>query len=239
MTGAVECGVFRFGPFRVDLKTQRLYLDQICGSGHVAYSASDASRLVHIARTDITTGSTSILAEGPRDSDPVCTPDAPTLVYTHCADQGNRCFLARKSLNSGQSANLYEIHVSGDFTPAYALSPDGTDVLLSTPPEPGHPYEWTMLIPIDGGVPKKLKLSVAFGGAETFKWAPDGKSILYSRTEGGVGNIWSAAIEGKAPKKLTHFDSDRIFAFDVSPDNRLVIARGNFAIDMVLIKHVK
>jgi serine/threonine protein kinase len=210
-----------------------------CGPGNVVYWATDPKRQSHIARTDITTGSTSILTNGPQDGGPVCTPDASTLVYAHCADQGNRCFLTRKSLQSGQSVNLYEFHIAGDFAPAYAISPDGSSVLLTTMPEPGHPYEWTMLIPMDGGAPKKLKLPIAFGEAELFKWAPDGKSILYSRTEGGVGNIWSAALEDKAPRQLTHFDSDRIFAFDVSPDNRLVIARGSFAIDMVLIKSVK
>jgi hypothetical protein len=206
-----------------------------CGPDHVAYSAVDDSRGFHIARTDIITGSTSILTEG---SGPVCTPNASALVYTDCAE-GNRCFVTRKSLQSGQSVNLYEIHVSGDFSPDYALSPDGTNLLLRTPPEPGHPYEWAMLIPVNGGTPKKLKMPMPLDDVEIFKWAPDGKSILYSRTKGGVGNIWSAEIEGKAPRKLTHFDSDRIFAFDVSPDNRLVIARGNFAIDMVLIKNVK
>ncbi len=207
-----------------------------CGPGHVVYSASDPSRGIHVARTDITTGSTSILTDG---FGPVCTPDASTLVYTGCTEQGNRCFLIRKSLDSGQTVNLYELHFGGDFTPSYTLSPDGTDLLLSTPPEPGHPDEWAMLIPVNGSAPRKLKFPVAFGEAEILKWAPDGKSILYSRTVRGVGNIWSAAIEGKAPRKLTHFDSDTIFAFDVSPDNRLVIARGTFAIDMVLIKNVK
>ncbi len=206
-----------------------------CGPDHVAYSAVDDSRGYHIARTDIITGSTSILTDG---SGPICTPDASTLVYTDC-DPGNRCFLTRKSLPSGQSVNLYELHLSGEFAPDYAISPDGSNVLLTTMLEPGHPYEWAMLIPMDGGAPKRLKMPIAFGEAELFKWAPDGKSILYSRTKGGVSNIWSAALEGKAPSQLTHFDSDRIFAFDVSPDNRLVIARGNFAIDMVLIENVR
>jgi Tol biopolymer transport system component len=160
-----------------------------CGPGHAVYRASDPKRQSHIARTDITTGSTSILTEGPQDSDPVCTPDASTLVYFHCADQDNRCFLTRKSLDSGQSVNLYEIHLSGDFSPALEISPDGTNVVLGTPPEPGHPSEWATLIPVYGGAPKKLKFQVAFGEAEILKWAPDGKSILYSRTEGGVGNI--------------------------------------------------
>ncbi len=125
-----------------------------CGPGHAVYWASDAKRQSHIARTDIVTGSTSILTEGPQDGDPVCTPDAATLVYVHCADQGNRCFLTRKSLETGQSANLYEIHLSGDFSGALAISPDGTNVLLGMTPEPGHPDEWATLIPVNGDTPK-------------------------------------------------------------------------------------
>ena len=210
-----------------------------CGAGHVVYSASDASHLFHVARTDIDTGSTSVLADGPGDSDPVCTPDASMLVYGHCDNQGNRCFLIRKSLDSGQSVNLYEIHAQGDFNSVYAISPDGSSVLLSTPPEPGQPNEWAMLIPVNGDEPKRLKLAIGPGEARLFRWAPDGKSILYPRFEAGVDNIWSAPIGGKPPTKLTHFNSDRILSFDVSPDNRLVIARGTFAIDMVLIKNVK
>jgi len=210
-----------------------------CGTGQVAYVASDPNRLIHIARTDLATGSTSVLAEGPYDTDPVCTPDGSTLIYTHCANQGNGCFLVRKSLDSGSPVDLYEIHVSGDFTPYYALSADGRNLLLSSPPDPGHPEEWATLIPVDGSQPRKLKLGFGVGEARVFRWAPDGKSILFPRWESGIDNIWSAPIDGNKATKLTHFEADRILSFDVSLDNRLVIARGNFAIDMVLIKIAK
>jgi hypothetical protein len=56
---------------------------------------------------------------------------------------------------------------------------------------------------------------------------------------GFVRRVDNRKLHRQAPRKLTHFDSDRIFAFDVSPDNQLVIAHGTFAIDMVLIKNVK
>jgi len=59
---------------------------------------------------------------------------------------------------------------------------------------------------------------------------------------GGMGivykaDIWSVSLDGKAPRKLTTFDSDRTFAFDVSPESRLVISRGSFVRDVVLIKN--
>lgn len=60
------------------------------------------------------------------------------------------------------------------------------------------------------------------------------------KLENGVANIWSAPIDGKtSPKKVTNFQSDRIFAFDVSPDNRFAISRGVRVSDVVLIKNVR
>jgi hypothetical protein len=54
-----------------------------------------------------------------------------------------------------------------------------------------------------------------------------------------VGTIWSVPIDGKPSKKVTNFDSDQIFAFDVSPDGRLVLSRCKHVTDVVLIKNVK
>lgn len=58
--------------------------------------------------------------------------------------------------------------------------------------------------------------------------------------ENGVGNIWSARLDGGAkPTKVTSFESDRVFAFDVSPDYRLLMSRGTFESDVVLTKNVR
>lgn len=82
-------------------------------------------------------------------------------------------------------------------------------------------------------------MPVSSADAELYRWAADGKSIFYSHRENGVSNIWLAPLDGKAPKKLTTFESDVIFAFDISPDNRLALSRGSFVRDAVLIKNAK
>ncbi len=192
----------------------------------------------HIARTNIITGSTSRLTDGPTDNEPTCTADGSTLVFGHCEDQGARCFLKRKSIDSGQSLTLHEFDQVNETTMSNpTLSPDGTTVLLRISLRGRNPNEWVMLLPIAGGNLQKLKMPVSVNEVDAFAWAPDGKSILYSRYTQGVGNIWSVPLDGKAPRKLTAFDSDRIFAFGVSPDNRLVISRGSFVRDVVLIKN--
>jgi Tol biopolymer transport system component len=116
------------------------------------------------------------------------------------------------------------------------ISPDGTKVLFRQTPDPKTPDEWAAIVPLDGGVTKTLKLPVPAEEVEGFRWAPDGKAILYDRNENGVGNIWSASLVGGGVRKITSFDSDRIFAFDVSPDNRLLMSRGTAVRDVVLIK---
>jgi hypothetical protein len=58
-----------------------------CGAGKVVYWAADAQHQSHIARTDVITGSTSRLTDGPLDGEPACTPDGSTLLFGHCVAQ--------------------------------------------------------------------------------------------------------------------------------------------------------
>ena len=220
-----------------------------CGPDHVVYWASDVKRGSHIARTDITNGSSSALTDGPNDVQPTCTADGSTLVFVRCSEKENRCALIRKALDSGESRELYQFdpadnNISGNPIPS--ISPDGKSVLFwrYTPAEDS--YEWAAIIPIAGGEVKKIRMPipasqfVGQGAWGAFRWAVDGKSIFYARNEKGIGNIWSVPLAGGAPNRITNFDSEQlIFAFDVSPENRLVISRGNWLYDVVLIKNLK
>ncbi len=207
-----------------------------CGPAHLAYWAIDRENQDHIARTNIITGSTSRLTDGPGDTQPTCTADGSILVFLHCEDQYSRCFLTRKSIDTGQSITLHEFDMGNALSsPGLMVSPDGTKVLFGEALRGGNPNDWVMVVPITGGNLQKLTMPVSAEEVDAIIWAPDGKSILFSQKT-GVGNIWSVPLDGKAPRKLTAFDSDRIFAFDVSPESRLVISRGSYVRDVVLIK---
>lgn len=206
-----------------------------CGPHQVAYWAVDRQHHSHIARTDIVTGSTTRLTDGPGDSQPTCSVDGSTLVFSRFSHLDSHCALTRKSLDSGQLLTLYETSPCKIGSPT--LSQDGTKVLFWKEPDAKDPLAWAAVVPLAGGNPQNLKMPAPNADVGGFTWAPDGKSILYALATNGVDNIWSVPLDGAPPRELTAFDSDRIFSFDVSPDNRLVISRGSTIRDVVLIKN--
>ena len=74
----------------------------------------------------------------------------------------------------------------------------------------------------------------------SLKWTPDAKALLYANSSDGVGNVWIQSLDGSAPRKVTAFNSDGLFRFDVSSDGKnMVCARGGWKHDIVLIKNLR
>jgi Tol biopolymer transport system component len=70
-------------------------------------------------------------------------------------------------------------------------------------------------------------------------WAPDGRAVTYVSGKNGISDIWSQPIDGGEPKKVTDFKADKIFSFDWSRENKLVISYGTNSSDIVLIRNIK
>jgi len=208
-----------------------------CGSGHVAYWAADTVQNSFIEAVDISAGTTKTLTSGPLDFFPACTVDGSILVFEACRKNESRCELMRKSLNSGDSVTLAGFS-SNDPSPSPLISPDDATVLMQTAPDHNDPYLWAQTVPIGGGPPKKLKMPIAVDDVDAWAWSPDGKALIYAKSENGVGNIWSTPLNRKLPKKLTAFDSDLIYAFGVSTDGRLALSRGGYLSDVVHLRNV-
>ena len=68
-------------------------------------------------------------------------------------------------------------------------------------------------------------------------FAPDGKSIVYTVREKGVGNLWMQPLDGSAPHPLTHFTSEEIDKFLFSKDGtKIAIERGHNESDAVILR---
>jgi dipeptidyl aminopeptidase/acylaminoacyl peptidase len=116
-----------------------------------------------------------------------------------------------------------------------AISPDGKMVACALQvPLPAR----LALIPIEGGSPARV-FDVQPNLPARIHWAPDGRAVTYVALQNGMSDIWSQPIDGGEPKKLTNFKSNRIFSFDWSRDNKLVISHGNSTSNVVLIRNAR
>ena len=145
----------------------------------------------------------------------------------------------KKFLDTGEATPIFELGSAAEITGSPRISPDGKTVLFVWKMKDNDPFTWAAVLSLNGGNVRRLTMPVSIGEVGQFRWSPDGKFILYVRTVNGVGNIWSVGLDGKAPTRVTHFDSERIFDFDVSLDNRLVISRGAYLRDVVLLNLVR
>jgi hypothetical protein len=81
---------------------------------------------------------------------------------------------------------------SAGLDPTTSVSADGKTVLFWKQPRAGDPNEFAATVPIEGGRPETVKMPFPAGEVYSFKFHPDGKSILFLRhDENGVGNIWT------------------------------------------------
>jgi Tol biopolymer transport system component len=116
------------------------------------------------------------------------------------------------------------------------VSPDGKWIAYSYQDKNATPKQGVAIMAFEGGSPTR-RVDVPKG---LFRWAPDGRSLLYIKYEGDASNIWSQPIAGGAPRQITHFKSDLIFSFGISRDGkRIVMSRGTMKEDVVLIHDLR
>jgi WD40 repeat protein len=175
------------------------------------------------------------LTNGPADGWPLCAPDSRSVLF-ESLDTG---FEIRKTpIDGGRREQLAEALIFPQ-----AMSPDGTMFSgwdFQSGRQPG--FAIAVRSAIDGSpirwfaVPFDIRVSGAPFFAQAVGWAPDGKAIQYVASESGVGNIWSQPLDGGAPRRITDFDHNEIYAFAWSPDGtRLAVARGTTTNDVVIV----
>jgi DNA-binding winged helix-turn-helix (wHTH) protein/Tol biopolymer transport system component len=120
------------------------------------------------------------------------------------------------------------------------LSPDNRLLAFQIRGEGSESRQQVGIVPTDGRGPMRILTlpPTAFQlGPLMLRWTPDGKGIAFVDNRGGVSNLLVQMIDGGPPKRLTHFDADRIFAFDWSGDGKtLALSRGRITSDAVLIR---
>ena len=117
------------------------------------------------------------------------------------------------------------------------VSPDGTLIagVLAT----ADRAQAIAVVPVAGGPPVYISPTVGFPtGSSSMTWSPDGRSVLYNTTE--RMNVWSQAIAGGPPEKITSFTDETIFRFALSRNGKqLALVRGRQIRDALLISNFR
>jgi len=126
------------------------------------------------------------------------------------------------------------IRVSDAIASSPVVSPD-EKMIAYHDNSPGHPSR-LVIVPFAGG--PEIKSFDAPGGS--LHWTSDGRALLYTKSVGGVDNIWSQPISGGKPQQITHFTNDQILDFDLARDGSLLLLnRGHVSSDAVLIRDLR
>ena len=205
--------------------------------GQFIFFASMQSGVPHIWRINSDGSNPKQITSGDfADFGPTCAPDSQWITFVSA--RSGEPHLWRVGVEGGEAVQL-----TNHPSERARFSPDGKSFACAYFVG-GESSPWKIAIfPTAGGEPTRL-IDASRGkslGIDAWAWAPDGRSLIYSR--GGIGavaNLWSQPLDGGKPSQLTNFTTETIWGFSLAPDGkRLVLSRGHSTLDVVLIKDAR
>jgi Tol biopolymer transport system component len=159
------------------------------------------------------------------------SPDSKWAIYTS-TDSG-RDAVWKVPVDGGERVKLTEKDSrSGIISPDMKLM-----ACLYREEQVNSPFKVAIASFDDGRLLKLLDIPQFIEMRAGFRWSADGRALDYIDTRGGISNVWSLPLDGSPPKQLTDFNSEQIFAFDLSRDGKqFAFSRGTIVNDVVLIK---
>ena len=197
---------------------------------HIIFS-SDVSGQFNLWRVDTDGGNLKQLTAGDGEFYPDCTPDGRWVVY-----QVNEVIdprIWKVPIDGGQSVQLVNSRATKP-----AVSPDGQVIAYSYLDIELNPSRWGIgIVSAEGGERLRRFDFPSTVTERRVRWAPDGKSIAFLNSPGGLSDIWLQPLDGTAPKPLTNLKSERIIAFEWSPDGHsLALIRSVQTSDVITIE---
>jgi len=206
---------------------------------HVVFTSSRVPGSYNTWMIDSDGSDPKQLTTGQGDYFPVISPDGKWLYYT-VVTSNERPRIWRTPTSGGGAAPLIDL-----FTFITQVSPDGKFLACGyNDAQNATALDMHLKLGVFSAENGHLiqAISMPFGTmghAEPgqFRWARDGKSLIYLQRAAGVSNLWIQSLAGGPPKQATNFTEGQIFDFDITPDGRqFVCSRGNVTTDVILIK---
>ena len=201
--------------------------------GHyIVYGELRKGESPHVFRLNLDTGEEKQLTfANTLEDSPFSSPDSRTVYYRSYSTGRGR--LWKVSIDGGESTQVSDLAFH-----AKHFLPDGQRIVGDYLDEEVTPPRW-----------RHSFYSVAYNRIEKVfdfprenegTWVLDEHTLIYTKKEAGVDNIWMQPIEGGPAKQLTRFSALSIFGFVVSPDRKsFAVIRGSSSTDLILIKNFR
>ena len=167
------------------------FLSRVSPDGHYIVFSSDRAGSFQIWRMDTDGNNPKQLTDSPFvDFGPDCSPDGKWVVYS------NSTF--------GMEKGIWKVPMEGGSNPVRLsdaeahqpiISPDGKTIAYSYEDPSANPPQGVAIMAFEGG-PATKHFDISSSIVTWFRWETDGRSLLYTKNEGGVDNIWSQPIAG-------------------------------------------
>ncbi|MGA9994367.1 MAG: protein kinase, partial [Pyrinomonadaceae bacterium] len=163
---------------------------------------------------------------------PQVTPDSQWVLYVHQDTNGTT--LWKIPIEGGTPARLTD-----KWSERLSISPDGKLIACwqTTDSIPNRHLQIAVLSSADSSVIKLFDMptTVRGGSDGAVRWTPDGQTLTYIEDKGNGSTLMGQPLKGGDAVPLTESPDGQIYAFDWSPDGRLIISRGIMTTDAVLI----
>ena len=223
-----------------------------CGAKYLVLSWAfhGGTNSVNIWRTDADGSGTLRLTNGSQDRNPVCSPDRKWVYYV---DYSTGAIISRVPVDgSGKAEALFTMPRGYSlWAEDLGVSPDGKTFAVNVVDSSGAVkvalFDWG-----SATSPRILDTSNCSGHLQ---FTPDGKAVAYKiraqaylgypatgewETTNGVDNVWVQPLDGSPGHRITDFNSEQIWSFNLSPDgNSLATLRGHVDSDVVLLQESK
>ena len=223
------------GPKQLTAGVGRNYAPVVSADGRYIFFHSNRSGSWQIWRMNRDGGNSVQMTKGEEESNwPDITPDGKWIVYHHSTRGVPTVW--KMPVEGG---NPTQITSSLAMRPA--VSPDGKSIAFWLKEDkPNAPWRIAVAGFEDGVVRKQFDIPQSPANSNSvMHWTEDGSGILFIDFRNGVTNLMLQSVDGGAPKQLTKFAKEVFYSFDFSPDGRLVLSRGFWTNDLVVLRDVR
>jgi len=207
---------------------------RVSNDGKYIVFVSSRTGVPHIWRMNREGGELKQLTDEGGENLPSVTPDGNFVIFSKAEE---RPVLWKISIEGGEPVQLTK-----EQTRWSAISPDGKFIAcLTRAAAPESPPRLALVSVETGEILRTFEPSGILnspGLAVNIRWLPDSQKFAYVADNNDVSNVWTQAVAGGAPQKITDFTNDKIFSFDLSKDGKKIIyARGMIRNDLVLVEN--